>query len=675
VDPHDTARTGSPDPAASESDDLDFVRPLFLGPAAENDQIFESLVVEFIRDHAFWRRNFHPEDGQQISPQARNDPAFHEFQARARKELYQLSAELKRAVPFFHPRYVGHMSSDLLLPGVVAKILTTLYNPNNVSEEGAPQTLEKELQVGEQLAEMFGYNVSEDSGPCAWGHLTSGGTVANYEALWNFRSVKFYGLALQAGAEAIGLNPVAGPAAKPFSDYTKWELLNLTLQETIQLRRELADIVHDETDPATLRAFRNAVKQHRIESLGTAGFFLKHQVAPPVVLVSASAHYSWEKGMKVLGFGTQNLIKVAIDDHMRMDLADLDLKLNEAFEAEVSVLAVVGMLGTTEFGTVDPIHGIVAARDASRQRGQDFGIHVDAAWGGYLCSVFRRPDGSFTPREELLEEFSYFPSPVLHKAFHAVCHADSITVDPHKLGYIPYAAGAFVARDREVVDFLAQEAAYVFDLGDREEEIPRREQLHKLGQYILEGSKPGAAAAAVHVTHKVLPLHSEGLGRLIKLTVRAGERFWDSARVMAERLEDRVTLVVPFEPDSNLVCLALNPVGNTDLAKMNRFSREVFAHMKVDPSQPVQAKTFIGSYTSLEKNNLAGGQTDRVLLELGIDLETFVSVPEDLDRESDHIFILRHTLMNPWLLSGPEGHNYIDLYWDYLEELVDEVLA
>ena len=47
---------------------------MFLGPAAENDQMFESLVVEFLRDHSFWRRNFHPEDGQRISAQARNDP-------------------------------------------------------------------------------------------------------------------------------------------------------------------------------------------------------------------------------------------------------------------------------------------------------------------------------------------------------------------------------------------------------------------------------------------------------------------------------------------------------------------------------------------------------------------------------------------------------------------------
>jgi len=424
-----------------------------------------------------------------------------------------------------------------------------------------------------------------------------------------------------------------------------------------------------------LRAFRNAVKAERIEFLGTAGFFLKHHVTPPVVLVSASAHYSWEKGMKVLGFGTQNLVKVEVDDHMRMDLDDLDRKLDEVFSRHVPVLAVVGMLGTTEFGTVDPIHGIVEARNRARAAGRDFGVHVDGAWGGYLTSVFRRPDGSFMEREDFQDDFTYFPSETVHAAFRAIAETDSITVDPHKLGYIPYAAGAFVARDREVVDFITQQAAYVFDLGEREHEIPRREQLHKLGQYILEGSKPGAAAAAVHVTHRVLPLHADGIGRLVRLTLRSCERFWDSADVMARRLADRITLIVPFEPDSNLICLALNPAGNDELAVMNAFSREVFAHMRVDPERPVQAKTFIGSYTSLQEGNLPNGQANRILEELGIDGDTFVAAPEDPDREADHIFILRHTLMNPWLLDGPEGRSYIDLYWEYLEEVIDEVLA
>ncbi len=657
--------------------DLDFVQPWFLGPAAENDRMLEELVVEFLRDHAYWRRNFHPEDGLRISAGARNAPAFLDAQARIRSELYRLSASLKRAVPVFHPRYVGHMTGDLLIPGLVAKLITTLYNPNNVSEEAAPVTLEFELQVGEQLARMFGYAVDDDAEPCAWGHLTSGGTVANYEALWNFRSVKFYGLALREGAAAVGFDPASvGPARKTLSDYSAWELMNLSLGDVIALRRQVAGILHAEESPERFRAFAQAVRAERIESLGTAGFFLKHRdLAPPRVLVSASAHYSWAKGMKVLGLGTANLVRIAVDGHMRMAPSHLRAELDRAEAEQVPVLAVVGMLGTTEFGSVDPIHAIVDERDARRARGIDFGVHVDAAWGGYLTSVFRRPDGTFHNQEEVAQGFRHFPSDTVYRAFAALPRADSITVDPHKLGYIPYAAGAFVARNREVVDFITQEAAYVFDLGDEEAELPRRQTLRNLGQYILEGSKPGAAAAAVHVTHRVLPLDSEGLGRMLKLTVRACEIVYDSVPAVQARLEGRTRLCVPFEPDSNLICLALNPWHNRSAAAMNRFSRAVFARMKVDGDRPVQVKTFIGSYTSLLEETLPGDETHRILTELHLDPGTLRAAPADPLHEADHLFILRHTLMNPWLLAGPDERSYIDHYWSYLEQVVDEVLA
>ena len=362
--------------------DFDFIQPFFLGPAAENDQLLESLVTEFLRDHAFWRRNFHPEDGFRISAGARNRPDFLDAQARIRSELYSLSAKLKRAVPFFHPRYVGHMTGDLLLPGLVAKLITTLYNPNNVSEEAAPVTVEMELQVGEQLAAMFGLSCDESVEPCAWGHLTSGGTVANYEALWNFRSLKFYGIALREGARACDWDPEGvGPAAKKLSEYTTWELLNLSIDQTVAIRRQVATLLMKRGGKAEFREFSVAVRKERIEHLGTAGFFLKHQIQPPRVLVSSSAHYSWAKGMKVLGLGTAHLHEVAVDDHMRMDPAALEAAIEAAVEACAPILCVTGMLGTTEFGTVDPIQSIVESRDRWRAKGVDFPIHVDAAWG------------------------------------------------------------------------------------------------------------------------------------------------------------------------------------------------------------------------------------------------------------------------------------------------------
>jgi len=603
------------------SPDLSFLAPFFLGPSAENAELFEELLLEFVRDHLFWRRNFHPEDGRRVSVGARHTPEYHEFVDRTRAELYELSADLKRAVPFFHPRYVGHMSGDLFLPGLVAKLVTTLYNPNNVTEEGSPVTAEMELRVGEQLATMLGFSIDEEEEPCAWGHLTSGGTVANYESLWNFRAVKFYPLALQEAVLACGVDAGdVGPAAKPILDYSKWELLNLSIAQTIELRRQVARAVRAFDDDELFDRFVRCVRGERIEGLGTAGFFLKHSdLEPPRVLVASSAHYSWEKAMKVLGLGTSQLCRVQVDDHMRMDVDHLAACLEEAFAAQAPVLAVVGILGNTEFGTVDPIHEIVAERKRWWARGCHFSIHVDGAWGGYLTSVFRRPDGSFAEREEVGKEFKYFPGETVYQAFRALSEVDSITVDPHKLGAVPYTAGAFVTRNREVVDLVSQQAAYIFDLGDVEHEEPRREKLHNLGQYILEGSKSGASAAAVYVTHRVLPLHSEGFGRLLKETVKSAEYFWDTAREVRDRLAASVKLSVPFEPDSNLICLIMNPTGNDALAVMNRFGRRVFERMRVDPEQPLQVKEFIGSHTSIGKDSLPDHIGDRMLSDLGID--------------------------------------------------------
>ena len=305
--------------------DLNFLRPCFLGPQAENAELLEQLLLELVRDHCFWRRNFHSDDAPAVPPGAAHDPEYAEFASRMIKELRSLGAELKRAVPFYSPRYVGHMSADLLLPAFIARVMTTLYNPNNVSEEAAPITLEKELEVGEQLARMFGMECDDRREPCAWGHLTSGGTVANYEALWNLRSVKLYPLALAAAVRRTELDfgPV-GPLAKPLTDYKDVELVHFTIQQVIELRNAIALRVRDLCDAAGTRAFSQAVRDRRIETLGTAEFFREHvSVTPPRVLVPASAHYSWEKGMKVLGLGTASLVPVAVDDPMRLDPPDL----------------------------------------------------------------------------------------------------------------------------------------------------------------------------------------------------------------------------------------------------------------------------------------------------------------------------------------------------------------
>jgi glutamate/tyrosine decarboxylase-like PLP-dependent enzyme len=195
--------------------------------------------------------------------------------------------------------------------------------------------------------------------------------------------------------------------------------------------------------------------------------------------------------MKLTGLGTQNLVEIATDDHMRMDMDHLAETLDSCHRRKIPVLQVVGALGTTEFGTVDPIDRILEQRTDLQNDGLYFSVHVDAAWGGYLTSMFRDPDGSLVHREDLRRDFHYFPSDAVYRAFSCAGNADSITVDPHKLGYIPYPAGAYICRHRGVIAFIAEDAPYIFDI---EKQVTQRELLRLL--YLSGEKEDGRAAVA-----------------------------------------------------------------------------------------------------------------------------------------------------------------------------------
>ncbi len=654
----------------------DLAAAAFLGPYGENDELLERLVVEFLRDHVFWRRNFHPEDPPAIPTRARFDPAHQEFEARMRRELHALSAALKRSVPFHSPRYIGHMASDLLLPGLIAQLITLPYNPNNVVEDAAPVTVELELEAGLQLARMLGFPADIARADCAFGHLTSGGSVANYEALAMLRAVRFWPLAAAAALRGSELGSLALDARSTLTDADTWALANLSVAEVIALRARVCAALAAHDDPPRARALAAAIEAERIGALGTLEFHRRHPgLEAPVVLAPATAHYSWEKAMRLLGLGTERLWRVA-EHGMRMDADALDATLAQAHERRVPVLAVVSVLGTTEFGTIDPLHRVVAARQAWRDKGLAFGVHVDAAWGGYLATLFRQPDGGLRPHPTVRAEFSHFPSAEVYAAFAALGAADSVTVDPHKLGYLPFGTGAIIYRDQRVTDFVVQEAAYVFTVGAAGAAAPRyRDRFRALGRYILEGSKPGANAAAVCVAHRVLPLDCENFGAIVARTVRHTEHFYHRVQRLADEVADVARVTMPFEPDCNVVCIALNPQGNRNLAVANGCAQRVYDSLRVNPAVPLQSREHFASATTLALHNLGLQPMVEVLERLGIDPATLREVPEDPAREAPGLFVLRHTLMNPWLVDTENGVDYLDMYCRHLTALLREACA
>ena len=425
--------------------DLSEFSAYFLGSYGENNSEFEQIFLEFFRDHIYWRRNFHPEDIPPISIIEQQSPAYLKSMAKTKQELHKLSAILKHSVPFSNPRYIGHMASDLLLPGLLAQMITTLYNPNNVTEEASQVTVGLELTVGRKLATMFGFNTDDTQQEVAWGHLTSGGTLANYQSLWIFRAVKYYPLAVKKCSELSGIT-FTDHHGKDINQLSDWQLMNLSINQIINIRNQCLSKLKL-LPPKEQKKTLALLNSQRFETLGPIDFFTQHpKLKQPVVLVPVTAHYSWQKAIKLQAIGLNNLWKVPVDEHMRLDINALQGLLTKAKEEQRPVLAVIGVLGTTEFGTIDPVAGIIKLQKHFLSQNLNFFIHIDAAWGGYLSAIFRDDNNQLLSRELIREQFKYFPSPGVYQSFAALSEVDSITVDPHKLGYIPFGSGAFVEK-------------------------------------------------------------------------------------------------------------------------------------------------------------------------------------------------------------------------------------
>ncbi|MEP1035070.1 aminotransferase class I/II-fold pyridoxal phosphate-dependent enzyme [Ekhidna sp.] len=91
--------------------------------------------------------------------------------------ILKTAEKMQDNYPYFHPLFAGQM---LKPPHPIAKaayMLAMWVNPNNHAMDGSKASSPMEKEVVADLASMFGWKKH-------LGHLTSGGTMANLEALW-----------------------------------------------------------------------------------------------------------------------------------------------------------------------------------------------------------------------------------------------------------------------------------------------------------------------------------------------------------------------------------------------------------------------------------------------------------------------------------------------------------
>jgi glutamate/tyrosine decarboxylase-like PLP-dependent enzyme len=243
------------------------------------------------------------------------------------------------------------------------------------------------------------------------------------------------------------------------------------------------------------------------------------------ILASEQAHYTHGRISGVLQLPFES---VPTDMLGRMDVGALAKRLEKG-----DVGTVVVTVGTTATGSVDPLGEILALR-----KKHGFRVHADAAYGGYFV---------------LTRNLGVDAKP----AFDRIGEVDSIVIDPHKHGLQPYGCGSVLFRDPGVRRLYQHDSPYTYFSSA---------ELH-LGEISLECSRPGAAAAALWATQKLLPLVKGGE------FARELERGRNAALALFEKLRADARFVTAFAPELDIVVFA--PRGGS-ISETSARSRKVF---------------------------------------------------------------------------------------------------
>ncbi len=234
--------------------------------------------------------------------------------------------------------------------------------------------------------------------------------------------------------------------------------------------------------------------------------------------VSREGHFSLDRSFDLLGLGSRNLRVVESDARCRIRLDDLRRRIAADRAAGLKPFFLVGILGTTSSGAVDPLPELAAV---AREEGLWF--HVDAAYGG--AAALSAKLSPLCAGAEL---------------------ADSITVDPHKWFFVPFSAGAILVRDGSILPAtFAQDPVYIRDLQTEGRKFFRE---GILGSRRFNGLKLwlslkryGRAAYAAEV-----------------------EREAALARLLHELLARDGRFVFPHEPVLAIACFRFQPAGTSD---------------------------------------------------------------------------------------------------------------
>lgn len=242
-----------------------------------------------------------------------------------------------------------------------------------------------------------------------------------------------------------------------------------------------------------------------INKVGLVKSLEKKNFKDIAIIGSSYCHYSMKKALKLLGIGTNSFVQFDLDKtNLKTSKKELTQLIKRLQEKNILVLALIGVAGTTEAGSIDPLNDLaeVAAQN-------NVHYHVDGAFGG-----------------------AYIFSDKLRPKLKGIERADTVTLCGHKQLYLHVGTSLCIFKDPEFVKHSEINTYYQARKGSVD-----------LGKYTIEGSRPFSAL----VLHGALNIvGKEGYSEIL-------ENNYDNAQYFSQLIKDKEGFELYLKPDLNII--------------------------------------------------------------------------------------------------------------------------
>ena len=251
------------------------------------------------------------------------------------------------------------------------------------------------------------------------------------------------------------------------------------------------------------------------------------------LMVSEEAHYCVERAARIMGWGSEGIIKIPVDDQYKMKTNLLPQYLEDAKSKGIEVIAVVGSACSTATGSFDNLTEIGTFCKAN-----NIWFHVDGAHGAA---------NAFSEDWKFLVE--------------GIETADSVAMDFHKMLLAPSLVTALVLNDgRNQFKTFAQHAHYLW-------ENDASFEWHNVAKRSFECTKSMLSLPVYTLLYQYgTSLFSAYINRVNKL-----------CQYIFGQLKANNNWEVPVSPSCNIICFRFLPSKSTrliDINHLNKYIRE-----------------------------------------------------------------------------------------------------